>query len=544
MHRSPRPPRWLLAAACVAALLALAPGASAQSLQWQDCGGPPEVQCATRTVPLDYDRPGGRTIDIAVARMPAKDQAHRIGSLFVNPGGPGASAIDFLVGAGAEGLFAALNERFDIVAFDPRGVGHSSPSIDCKVNQETQGLYSQPFQTPFNVDPRGLLLKDLRYVQRCQALNGDILAHVSTADVARDMDVLRKAVGDDKLSYLGFSYGTFLGATYASLFPNRFRALVLDGPIDADEFLNDPVKGSNEQTAAFERELGRFFQACASNQAACLGFGAQPDGVDPWDAYDQLVDSANASPIPADGYTPDPRPVDGDDLNAMSVVATYAKQNWPILALALALASPPFNDGTLVRAIVDEVFYGRNPDTGEYDPGSDRFVAIFAAEAHWPRDIGTYLHEGDQAFGMFDHFYSNHGYSELNFGVWPVRARDSYDGPFRVRASAPTPLVVATTYDPATPYRGALKLVRELGNARLLTMRGDGHTAYGGNSACIDAAVNAYLIDLALPAPGTTCRQQVPFEQQAATAQAQSKAARKAIVRTFRFGLHGKPLVR
>jgi alpha/beta hydrolase fold len=216
MHRSPRPPRWLLAAACVAALLALAPGASAQSLQWQDCGGPPEVQCATRTVPLDYDRPGGRTIDIAVARMPAKDQAHRIGSLFVNPGGPGASAIDFLVGAGAEGLFAALNERFDIVAFDPRGVGHSSPSIDCKVNQETQGLYSQPFQTPFNVDPRGLLLKDLRYVQRCQALNGDILAHVSTADVARDMDVLRKAVGDDKLSYLGFSYGTFLGATYAS----------------------------------------------------------------------------------------------------------------------------------------------------------------------------------------------------------------------------------------------------------------------------------------------------------------------------------------
>jgi pimeloyl-ACP methyl ester carboxylesterase len=541
MHRSPRSPRWLLAAACVAALLALAPGASAQSLQWEDCGTP--VQCATQTVPLDYDRPSGRTIDIAVARLPAKDQAHRIGSLFVNPGGPGASAIDFMVGVNDFGFWDALNQRFDIVAFDPRGVGHSSPSIDCKVNQETQGSASQPFPTPFTINVPALLAKDLRYLARCQALNGDILAHVSTADVARDMDVLRKAVGDDKLSYLGFSYGTFLGSTYAALFPNHFRALVLDGPLDADEFLSDPLKGSNEQTSAFERELGRFFQACAANQTACLGFGAEPDGVDPWDAYDQLIDSANASPIPAAGYTPDPRPVDGDDINAASISAMYAKQNWPVLAQALAAAAVA-HDGTLIRFIVDEFFYGRDPDTGTYDPGFDRFVAIYGAEGNWPRDVGTYLREGAQAFGMFDHFYFNHGYSELNFGLWPAKARDSFDGPFRVRQSAPTPLVVATTYDPATPYRGALQLVRELGNARLLTMRGDGHTAYGGNSQCVDDAVNAYLIDGALPPVGTTCRQQVPFEQQAPVAQSQSKAARKAAARTLRSGLRGRPVVR
>jgi pimeloyl-ACP methyl ester carboxylesterase len=535
MLRAPRPPRWLPAIACVlVAGLLMAPTAGAAppaGLQWQDCSEVDGlvVECATQKVPLDYDRPGGRQISIAVARVPARDEEHRIGSFFFNLGGPGGTSVDFLQ-AGGSALFDAINERYDIVGFDPRGVGQSSPSIDCKVNQETQGPSSQPFTTPFNLDVQALLAKDRRYLNRCDALNGDILSHVSTADVARDMDVLRDAVGDRKLTYLGFSYGTFLGATYAALFPNKFRALVLDGPLDADEFLSDPVKGSNEQTAAFERALGRFFAACAGNQVACLGFG----GSDPEDAYDQLVDAANASPIPATGYTPDPRPVDGDDLNGVAAIMMYAKQFWPLWATALAGAQA--GDGTLVRFLVDELFYGRDPDTGQYDPGTDRFFAIYGAEGRWPTDIGTYLREGDQAYGMFNHFYSNHGYSELNFGLWPATAQDAYYGPFRVKNSAPTPLVVATTYDPATPYRGALKLVRELGNARLLTMRGDGHTAYGGNSACIDNAVNAYLLNGTLPAEGTVCRQEVPFEQPQAVAAAtkMSKAARKALQR-----LHG-----
>jgi pimeloyl-ACP methyl ester carboxylesterase len=530
MLRSPR--RWLPAIVCaLLAGLLMAPAAPAAGLDWQDCSEVDGlvVECATQKVPLDYDRPGGRQISIAVARVPARDQAHRIGSFFFNLGGPGGTSVDFLQ-TGGSALFDAINERYDIVGFDPRGVGQSAPSIDCKVNQETQGPSSQPFTTPFNLDVPALLGKVRRYVNRCDALNGDILSHVSTADVARDMDVLRDAVGDRKLTYLGFSYGTFLGSTYAALFPNKFRALVLDGPLDADEFLSDPVKGSNEQTAAFERALGRFFAACAGNQAACLGFG----GSDPEDAYDQLVDAANASPIPAPGYTPDPRPVDGDDFNAAAAIMMYAKQFWPFWAEALATAQA--GDGTLVRFLVDELFYGRDPDTGQYDPGTDRFFAIYGAEARWPTDVGTYLREGDQAYGMFNHFYSNHGYSELNFGLWPATAQDAYYGPFHVKNSAPTPLVVATTYDPATPYRGALKLVRELGNARLITMRGDGHTAYGGNSACIDDAVNAYVLDGTLPAPGTVCRQEVPFEQPqpVAASTKMSKAARKALQR-----LHG-----
>jgi pimeloyl-ACP methyl ester carboxylesterase len=531
---------WLAAAVC--SLLVAAPAASADTangLQWTDCSQVPDavVQCATQTVPLDYDKPDGKTIGIAVARVPAKDQAHRIGSLFFNFGGPGGTQVDYLQATAGQGLFDALNQRFDIVGFDPRGVGQSTPSIDCKVNQETQGLYSQPFPTPLTVDLARLLAKDQRYLRRCAALNGDILSHVSTADTARDMDVLRKAVGDSKLSYLGFSYGTFLGTTYAALFPNRFRALVLDGPLDADEYLSDPLKGTNEQTAAFERAVSRFFRACAANQTACLGFG----GEDPEDAFDQLVDAANAAPIPAAGYTPDPRPIDGDDLNAAAAVSMYAKQFWPVLAVGLASAAA--GDGSVIRAIVDELFYGRDPDTGTYDPGSDRFVAIYGAEAHWPTDVGTYVREGEQAWGSFDHVYFNHGYTELNFGLWPATAQDTYEGPFHVKASAPTPLVVDTTYDPATPYRGGLKLARELGNSRLLTMRGDGHTAYGGNSPCIDAAVNAYLIDGTLPPVGTSCRQEVPFEQPQPAAKSLT-SGRGELSRIEGSVLHRKPLVR
>jgi pimeloyl-ACP methyl ester carboxylesterase len=548
MNRTTRWSRWLPAVAC--SLLVAWPGAApaaspghanalSPGLTWTDCSQVPElvVQCASQTVPLDYDRPEGKTVDIAVARVPAKNEAHRIGSLFFNLGGPGGTQVDFLQ-IGGVALFDALNERYDIVGFDPRGVGQSSPSIDCKVNQETEGPSSQPFPTPLTLDLPALLAKDQRYLRRCAALNGKILSHVSTADTARDMDVLRKAVGDEKLSYLGFSYGTFLGATYAALFPNKFRALVLDGPIDADEYLSDPLKGSNEQTAAFERAISRFFTACAANQTACVGFG----GSDPEDAYDQLVDAANANPIPAPDYTPDPRPIDGDDLNAATVVSMYAKQFWPDLAVALRAAQD--GNGSGIRRIVDELFYGRDPETGQYDPASDRFYAIYGAEAHWPTDIGTYLREGDQAWGMFNHAYFNHGYTELNFALWPATARDTYEGPFRVKDSAPTPLVVATTYDPATPYRGALTLVRELGNARLLTMRGDGHTAYGGDSVCIDDAVNRYLLEGVLPAAGTVCRQDTVFEQPAAQPQPLSRAARRALPKVEASVLHRKPIMR
>jgi pimeloyl-ACP methyl ester carboxylesterase len=353
------------------------------------------------------------------------------------------------------------------------------------------------------------------------------------------MDVLRRAVGDAKLTYLGFSYGTFLGATYAALFPRTFRALVLDGPVDADEFINDPVANTDEQTAALERALGRFFAACAANQTACARFG----GRDPWDAYDRLVARAQETRLPAPRYTPDPRPIDGDDINQAAVSAMYDKHFWPALALGLRQAAR--GDGSVIRLIVDELSYMRDPDTGQYDPSNDAFVAIDGGEPKWPTRVGEYVREGEEAWGKYDHAYFNQGYTELGFGLWPVRAQDAYFGPFHVDASAPAPLVVDTTYDPATPYRGGLMLARELGHARVLTMRGDGHTAYGENSPCINRAVNAYLIDGTLPPAGKSCRQQVPFAQPSGRAAATSVARPTAAVqRALRSLLRDKPLVR
>ena len=518
--------RLLPVAATAAALLAGAPNATARSTgtAWEPCGDAPDVECATIRAPLDYDRPHGDRVKLFVARSPATGD--RIGSLFLNFGGPGASIADFLEAFGSDG-FPALNEHFDLIGMDPRGAGQTEPSIDCKVNQETLGIYAQPFTTPFNLDAGALIAKDRTYIRRCIALNGAILAHVSTANVARDMDLVRSKLGDRKLNYLGFSYGTFLGATYASLFPNRYRAMVLDGPLDADRYINRPMRGLAEQTAGFERALGRFLQACAADQAACLGFG----GSDPWSAYDELIDQANATPLPATGYTPDPRPVDGDDVIAAATIPLYVKQLWPLLAEALAAAQA--GDGTLIRALTDEFFYGRDPNTGEFDPGSDRYFTIGASEQRYQRGIGRYLEAGDHAWGQFDHFYNNNGYVELNYGLYPIRDRDAYRGPFRASRSAPTPLVVATRYDPATPYRGALHLVRQLGNARLLTMWGDGHTAYGnGSPDCIDTAIEQYVDTLALPAPGTKCRQDIPFAQpQAAATQSLTSGARRALRR-------------
>jgi len=515
-----------LVASCAgaAALLSGAPAASAApTLKWAACGDAEGVECSTATLPMAYNRPAGAKVRIALARVAAKDTEHRIGSLFFNFGGPGGAAVDYLQATAGEGLFDALNERFDIVAFDPRGVGQSTPSIDCRANQETEGVYSVPFTTPFNLDRNALVGKVRSYLRKCLDNNGPILAHVSTANVARDLDRIRSMMGESKLNYLGFSYGTFLGATYAKLFPNRYRAMVLDGPVDADQYIHRPMQNLYEQTSGFEVAWGRLMQACARDQVACSGFG----GDDPWEAFDDLVEQANASPIPADGFTDDPRPVTGDDIITATLYDVYSKFYWGEITYALAQAAA--GDGSYIRFLVDS-YYGNNLD-GTFDPGTDRYFTIGAAEQRYDRhDVGTYLARGDESWGTFPHFWSNAGYVELNYGLWRVRDKDAYGGPWKLSSSQATPLVVATTYDPATPYRGAKRLVRDLGNARLLTMRGDGHTAYGGNSMCIDDAVNAYLVDLTLPAVGTKCEHEVPFTAFGQTLAAESLRAQAPVL--------------
>jgi pimeloyl-ACP methyl ester carboxylesterase len=493
----------VLLAVAVVACLAAGPTAFARgpAIDWQACADAEGFECATVEVPRSYNRPDGPTVELAVVRLPAQDETARIGSLFINFGGPGADAVAPLKAFGAE-LFGSLNDRFDIVGFDPRGTGGSEDAIDCRANQETLGVYRQPFPTPENIDVGDWLRVNQQYVNRCVRLNDwQDLAHATTGNAARDMDYLRAAVGDRKLNYLGFSYGTHLGATYASLFPHRYRALVLDGGLDSDKYMNRPLLSLREQSSGFEKALSRYFQACAADQAACLGFG---DG-DPWTAFDELVEQLNAAPQPASPT--DPRLVDGDDVLAAALINLYAKQAWPFLTAALAAAEQ--GDYSLIRLEAD-LFYGVLDD-GSYDPFTDRYFALGALEQDYPRNVFIYLEAGEHSWNLFDHFWFNSGYVELPWGLFPVDPRGAYYGPFRAAGAAPTTLVVGTTYDPATPYRSARRLTTQLGNARLLTMRGDGHTAYGGNSPCIDAAVDAYLEAGTLPAPGTVCRQEVPF---------------------------------
>jgi pimeloyl-ACP methyl ester carboxylesterase len=525
--------RLILTCALIAALVAglsgtaLAKSKPRTTLDWAPCGeSAPTFECATAQVPLDYSEQSGTQIKLAVTRLPARDQEQRVGSLFVNYGGPGAGAVEITQATG-DSLWANLNERFDIVAFDPRGTGLNEPAIDCKANQKTEGVYGVPFVTPENLDPQALIARDQGYVDKCLRNNDwDVLRYATTANVARDMDRLRAAVGDEQLSYLGFSYGTFLGATYESLYPERYRALVLDGALDADEYINQPMDNLLAQSAGFERAIGRFFQACAADQAACLGFG----GSDPWDAFDSLADQADANPIPASTG----EPVTGDDLRNFMVTDVYNKVFWAEIAQGLVEAAA--GDASLVRLIVDNVIYGEQPD-GSFDPGLDRYFTLSALEQRYSDDPDVYFAQGRRSYNLFDHVWFNAGYVELNWGLFPVKPKGAFRGPFVANPDATPTLVVGTTYDPATPYRGSKALARQLGNARLLTMRGDGHTAYGGNSPCIDAAVEAYLLELTVPAAGTSCRQDVPFAQPEPKSKAMKAGA------TVRRTLHGIRIV-
>jgi pimeloyl-ACP methyl ester carboxylesterase len=472
-------------------------------LEWEACGTTPEaeaadVECARAPLPLDYDDPEGEQIEIAVGRVPAADPAQRIGSLFFNFGGPGGPAVDYVQAAGA-GVFASLNQYFDIVAFDPRGVGQSTPAIDCEL-PPASGSPSLP--TPLDIDVDAVVADAQDYVDACLDANGDILEHVSTANVARDMDALRAAVGDEQLSYLGFSYGTLIGATYASLFPDNYRAMVLDGAIDPDQYLNDPALEQSTLVAGFEDALDRFLDACAADQLACSGFG----GADPLAAYDALLGGAEATPIPVLNFPEDPTPVTADEIRLVTFQALYAKEAWGVLALALAEAEQ--GDASIFRELII-LLSGGDPAFG------DRFFAISAGEQQWPTDIDAYLERGAEEWTLYPHFWFLGSYNSIPYALWPAHDEDAFTGPFAADPSAPPVLVVGNSHDPATPYSGAVALTEQLGNARLLTMDGDGHTAYGGKSACIDSATDSYLVSGTLPAEGTVCPHEVPFESPA-----------------------------
>jgi pimeloyl-ACP methyl ester carboxylesterase len=452
-----------------AALALTAPAsASVPTLDWKPCDD--GFECATAKVPLDHARPYGRKIDLALIRARAVDPATRIGSVFVNPGGPGSSGVDFIRNAPPQAI-GAITRRFDVIGLDTRGSAHSRPVVDCKVDQEREGVFAQPFVRPDTLDVGDLVGDTERYLRRCAKYNGDLLDHVSSADVARDLDLLRAAVGDKRLNFIGHSYSSLFGATYAAMFPGRVRALVLDSPMDAETWAHHPFTAVHEQTEALEHGLDRFFAATGVTEAE----------------FDELLARLDAAPLGN---------LDGDDVR-MAAWATSLPQEWP--GFAAAIADAQHGDGRALRAMSEQAYSGTFISF-------DLAVATQAADQLYPRRVRPFLRAGEHAAALFDHFAFNHGYSELAYGLAPVSDRSAYFGPFRSSKANGPALVIGTVHDPMTPYAWAGRLVHDMGNARLLTYDADGHGSIVQLNPCIVGNMLAYLEDGVLPPEGTVCR--------------------------------------
>jgi pimeloyl-ACP methyl ester carboxylesterase len=482
---------------------ATSPAVRVPALSWSDCGS--GFQCATATVPLDYDRPQDGTISLALIRLPATDQAHRIGSLFTNPGGPGNSGVNLIRGAGKT-FPAAIRARFDLIGFDPRGVGASTP-----VRCFDSGAAQLAFFSKYGLFPVGAKEEQAyrqayrQFDQQCAQRNARLLPHLSTASVARDLDLLRQAVGDEKLSYFGISYGTYLGATYANLFPNRFRALILDGVLDPIDYstgrddqaeeLNSWLRvGSNVGTF---QTLHAFLDQCTAAGTSHCAFAA--DSVkDTAEKFDALLHRVLKQPIVVQASQ---GPITFTyALTVYTVLySLYGSHGWPQLAallqLLFQLSGLPAPD-VLAQA-------------PQYQNRREVQLANLCVDTANPASQLAYpaiAHEADERSPYFGAAWT---YVSFPCAGWPAQDRARYVGPWDRETASPI-LLVGTTTDPATPYHNAVSTSHELANARLLTLDGWGHSAFLQGSTCIDQYETAYLIDGTLPTPQTTCSPDSP----------------------------------
>jgi pimeloyl-ACP methyl ester carboxylesterase len=430
-------------------------------------------------VPLDYADPDGASIRLAVRRLPSEDPGRRIGLLFVNPGGPGGSTIDILSGW-ARTLPSELRARFDVILFDPRGVGHSSP-LQCHENiQEMIGLNPYP-----HTDEEWQVIIDAtrRFTEACAEAGRGILPHLGTRNAARDMDRLREAAGEETITYFGYSYGTTLGQVYADLFPDHVRAMVLDGGVDnalAPDDLN------LEQIRGFEAAFQRYLDDCAASQ--CIA-GA------PEATVRSLIDEAAVEPIPvADGD----RPVGSGELINAILGSRYSRATWSFLTAGLNAGLD--GDGSTLLFLADN-FAGRQDDGG-YSNLIEAHKAVTCLDSESDRDpehhIG--LAEGFEAQAPF----FGRGAAQFGFycAFWEAEP-EPLTAP--KAAGAPPIVVIGTTGDPATPYKWSVSLAGQLDSGVLLTRDGEGHLAYRYGNDCIDDAVEAYLLDLTVPPEGLVC---------------------------------------
>jgi len=465
-----------------------------QELDWSRCG---KFDCAYLQVPLDYSRPNGKTARLAVLRQKASEPSERIGSLVVNPGGPGGSGTKLAASLSREMRGTPLGERFDLVGFDPRGVGHSEPAVRCKTDNERdeERLFQVEQRPPGNEAERRAADTAREQhtrdeVAQCSERSGvDLLANVGTRDVARDMDVLRAALGDQKLTYLGFSYGTRIGYTYAEAFPNNVRALVLDGALDPNRSAADEEV---EQNAAFQRAFDTFAKWCAE-QAQC------PLGTDPTSAtanYRKLALPLIQNPLPLE----DGRKLSHADVVTATSSAFYGQSKWePLRKGLIELAA---GRGEVLMKMADD-YEGRD-EAGGYSGQRDANVAINCVDKRQNPDAAAELELSERLIAASPYSDDGNGPSSARdaCAFWPAPPTSVAHQP-RV-AGLPQVMVISTTGDPATPYQAGVELAKSL-NARLLTAHGAQHTAAMHGNQCVDDAVTRYLTDLVLPADGASC---------------------------------------
>ena len=445
-----------------------------------------DLECGTLEVPLDPADPSSETIELAVARAESTgDERERIGSIVLNPGGPGGSGIEFLANA-ASAFPEELTDRFDLVSFDPRGVGESTP-VRC-IDDATKDDQLSGDLSPDTPEEQDRALEDQEeFLDGCRENSADLLEHMSTADVAADLDELREALGEDRLTYLGYSYGTSIGAVYATLFPDNVRALVLDGSVSPSATEEQQLLA---QAQGFERTLANFVATCNADPACVIG----PDAS-------SAIAAARSSLAtdPVEVRTDSGTRTLGPDLFDLAVAtALYDTTLWG--ALAAAIDDVDGAGASTLLSLVDRQV-GRQPD-GSYDNSTDAQTMVSCADSPERPSVDEATAAAERILAAAPTFGGITAYGTLGCLDWPTAANPL---PTITGAGAPTILVVGTLGDPATPYEWAQQMADTLESAVLLTYEGDGHTAFLRGGPCVEEAVVAYLVDLTVPSPGTRC---------------------------------------
>lgn len=455
-----------------------------QAVEWSSCGD--GLQCGKVRVPMDYAQPGSDEITLAAIKLPST--GNKKGSILVNPGGPGGSGVDFIKDAGTTHFTEKLRANYDVVGFDPRGVKDSAP-VKCMTDAERDAAREKVFRKDTDDGLAAAIAFNKSFAEQCAQQTGPVLGHIDTVSAAKDLDILRAVVNDAKLNYLGFSYGTFLGSTYASLFPDNVGHLVLDGAVDPSISNEELTSG---QARAFEKAIHTYVASC-QKQNQCPMSGSVDNGVQ---EIRDLISAVDQNPQTAK----DGRLVTGNDFVNGLILPLYNDQSWP--ALTQALDSAFSGDVSQMMRLAD-LGADREPN-GTYSSNSAfAFQAINCLDYPMVMDTAGMRAEEARLLQESPTFGSFFAYGGVNCKDWPY-ANTRTPAPVKYTGDAPI-VVVGTTGDPATPLQWAQSLRKQLENASLVTWEGEGHTAYGRSNSCVSSAVDDYFVDGKLPQDGLTC---------------------------------------